>query len=261
VQPCPRVGPERPALTSVRLPCAAATLLQMPRDHADSARHLRDDHILALFCRHRDQSDLARASDLWELLAIRNADRVRQIVHAFRFPGGQALPHDDREDAAQEAFLRVVAMGASFRGAELGQFRAALVRCVRNACMDYGRKLLRHDQHAAGSLDERFADGEAAGPYDGAIARHSLDRALAAADDLADEERRLEAHDLVAWAVGEVEHDSNREVLELTLFAKLPADEIADRLGISMDNVYARRSRGMKRLEEILRDHGSRPHP
>lgn len=233
----------------------------MPRDHADSASHLRDDQILALFCRHRDRNELVRARALWELLAIRNADRVRQIVNAFRFPGGQALPPDDRADATQEAFLRVLAMGAGFRGAELGQFRAALVRCVRNSCMDFGRKLLRHEQRAAGSLDERFADCDAAGPYDAAIARHSLERDLEAAEDLADEERRLETHDLVAWGVGQVENSSLREVLEMTLFETLAADEIGGRLGISMDNVYARRSRGMKRLEEILRDHGSRPHP
>ena len=59
-----------------------------------------------------------------------------------------------------------------------------------------------------------------------------------------------------AWAIARVENDSHREVLEMTYLQKLAADEIADRLGISLDNVYARRSRGVKRLEEMLRDPG-----
>ena len=60
----------------------------------------------------------------------------------------------------------------------------------------------------------------------------------------------------LAWAIARVENDSHREVLEMTYLQKLAADEIADRLGITLDNVYARRSRGVKRLEEILRDPG-----
>jgi DNA-directed RNA polymerase specialized sigma24 family protein len=52
-----------------------------------------------------------------------------------------------------------------------------------------------------------------------------------------------------------VENDNYRAVLEPTYLEGLPGDEIAERLDISPDNVYARRSRGVKQLEEILRDH------
>jgi DNA-directed RNA polymerase specialized sigma24 family protein len=44
-------------------------------------------------------------------------------------------------------------------------------------------------------------------------------------------------------------------VLELTDLHKLSGEEVADRLGISVANVYQRRRRGYLELERILRDH------
>src|SRR4051794_2129410 len=220
-------------------------------------RHLREDEVLRLFCHHRDRGDLGRARDLWEQLAIQNFDRVAQLVKVFRFPGGDRLPADSVDDAIQVAFLRVIAMGAGFRAAALGQFRAALRQCVNHSCMDFGRKELRHQKRAAGSLDETYPDSDEGSPYDAAIARHSRDREAIEAEDLADEERLLEHTELVAWAIAQIENTNYREVLEMTYLERLAADEIADRLEISPDNVYARRSRGIKQLEKILRDHGS----
>jgi DNA-directed RNA polymerase specialized sigma24 family protein len=43
----------------------------------------------------------------------------------------------------------------------------------------------------------------------------------------------------------------------LTLLEGLPAGAIAERLGISRDNVYARRSRGLREFKRILRDDGA----
>jgi RNA polymerase sigma factor (sigma-70 family) len=184
---------------------------------------------------------------------------VQQLVKAFTFPGGARIHVDRVPDATQEAFVRVLAMGKTFRESALGQFRVALVTCVRNSCLDYGRKELRHDKHAAGSLDERYEDGDETGPYAAAIARHSREREALEAEALADEESRLDARDFVAWGIGRVENGSHREVLELTLLEQLASDEIAERLDISHDNVYQRRHRGLKRLEEVLRD--QRPGP
>ena len=173
----------------------------------------------------------------------------------FRFPGGERLPNDDLPDATNEAFIRANAMGPGFRGAAIGQFRAALHRCVHHSCMDYGRRELRHEKHAAGSLDERYEYADESGPYDAAIARHSLEREALAAESEAEEESRHETHDLVAWGIAQVENDNYRAVLEPTYLEGLSGDEIAERLKISPDNVYARRSRGVKQLEGILRDH------
>src|SRR4051794_7355911 len=105
--------------------------------------HEADHVLLRRYADARDSGDLELAGRLWEQLAVNNFDRVQQIVKAFRFSaGGPALPEPERGSAATEAYLRVVAMGANFRGREIGQFYAALVKCVENACRDYGRKEL-----------------------------------------------------------------------------------------------------------------------
>ena len=57
-------------------------------------------------------------------------------------------------------------MGAHFRKRAVGQFYAALVTCVQHACQDYGRKLMRHEKHSAGSIDEKFDSESDAGRYD-----------------------------------------------------------------------------------------------
>jgi RNA polymerase sigma factor (sigma-70 family) len=248
------LGRRRPRGSDV---CQIAPTRRDPDLIGQPYRHLREDEILRLFCHHRDRGDFARARDLWEQLALRNFDRVAQLVKVFRFPAGERLAADDRPDATQEAFLRVISMGAGFREAALGQFRAALRQCVNNSCMDFGRKELRHQKHAGGSLDERYEDNDEASPYDAAIARHSREREAFAAEDLADDERLGEQTELVAWAIAQIENDNYREALHMTILEGLAADQIAERLNINLDNVYARRSRGMKQLEKILRDHGS----
>lgn len=214
------------------------------------------DHLLLRrYAAARDRGEPQLAAQIWEQLALNNFDRVKQIVKAFRFSaGGPRLPEHERGSAASEAYLRVVAMGANFQAHEAGRFYAALVTCVQNSCRDYGRKELRHERRTAGSVDKTFdPDGEA-GPYDAALAAHDAELRERATDAVEDERERREAEHLVGWAIGQLSNDNYREVLEMTYFHKLSAEEIAEQLGISVDNVYARRSRGGKELEKILRD-------
>lgn len=217
-----------------------------------------DDLLLRRYADALDRGERERAAELWKELAVNNFDRVRQIVKAFRFsPGGPGLPEHEWGSAASEAYLRVVAMGAGFRNRELGQFRAALVTCVQNACRDYGRRELRHERRAAGSIDERFEPGGEAGPYDAALARYDAELRRSASEALESERDLQQTERLVAWAIAQVENANYREVLELTWIDKLSGEEIAARLEITTDNVYARRRRGLKELERILRDHGA----
>ncbi len=213
------------------------------------------DHLLLRrYAVARDNGDLDLAAELWEQLAVNNFDRVKQIVKAFRFtPGGRGIPEHEWGSAASEAYIRVVAMGASFRGHEAGRFYAALVTCVQNSCRDFGRKELRHERHSAGSIDKPFEPGGEAGPFDAALAAYDAELRERAADAVEDEVERLRAEQLVGWGIQQIHNDNYREVLEMT-FQNIPAEEIADQLGISMDNVYARRSRGLKELERILSD-------
>jgi RNA polymerase sigma factor (sigma-70 family) len=212
------------------------------------------DHLLLrryVVAREHGRDD--EAAQLWERLTENTFDRITMLCRAFRFPGGTRLPPDEAGSAASEAFLRVVAMGANFRERELGQYRAAVVRTVHNACFDYGRKELRHQKHAGGSLDSTWEPDGEGGPYDAALAAYDADRRAHAEEARREEERRAEAQDLVHWAIGRVRNENYRAVLELTYFEKLDADAIAQRLEISLDNVYQRRRRGVKELEKILR--------
>jgi len=213
------------------------------------------DHLLLRrFVSARDRGDVELAAKLWQQLAVNNFDRVAQIVKAFRFsPGGPGLPEHERGSAVSEAYPRVIAMGAKFHEREVGQFYAALVTCVQNTCRDYGRKELRHDKRVAGSLNATFEPDGEAGPFDKALAAYDAHLRAQATDALDAEHSRANAEQLVAWGISQIENDSYREVLEMTYLHTISAEEIADQLGISMDNVYARRSRGVKELEKILR--------
>lgn len=214
---------------------------------------VRDDVLLARYWSARDAGDRRQAAALWEQLIVQNFDRIKQIVKAFRFtPGGKGLPDFEWGSAASEAYIRANAMGVGFRERDIGQFSAALYRCVHNVCLDYGRKELRHARRTAGSIDQTFEPDGEAGPFDAALARYDADRRAEAADTADADQRAAAARDLVRWGIAQVGNDNYREVLELTYIDKLAAEDIAERTGISLDNVYARRSRGLKELEKIL---------
>jgi RNA polymerase sigma factor (sigma-70 family) len=211
------------------------------------------DHLLLRrYAAARERGDDAGARELWERLAVNNFDRVTMLCRAFRFAGGTGLPADEIGSAATEAWLRVIAMGRGFREREIGQYRAAVYRTVHNACLDYGRRELRHQRRSAGSIDAGYESGDAS-PYDAALAAYDADRRAHAREALEDEASRQEAEGLARWGIGQVRNDKHRAVLELTHLDKLDAGAISARLGISLDNVYQRRRRGLTELERILR--------
>src|SRR4051794_38335775 len=213
-----------------------------------------DRFLLRRYHVSRASGDWIAADQAWEQLAIQNIDRIKNAVKTFKFSaGGKGLPNFEWDSAASEAYLRVIAMGSDFREREPGQFYAALVHCVHNACRDFGRKEFRHDKRAAGSLDQRFDPESEHGPYDAALAAYDAKLREQSKDAVHEEHDRQEAEQLVAWAIKQIKNDNYREVLELTFNDHLNAEQIAERLGISTVNVYQRRSRGMKELEKILR--------
>ena len=217
-------------------------------------RHLPVHELIRRFAQARRAGD-RNAEPLWEALVVKTFDRVKQSVKGFRFPNGQALRPDQRDDAIQDAYLRVRAMASTFDGASEGEYFAALHTCVWFACMDFGRDELRHEKGIGGSLDEPAFEAEGdRGRYDDALEADARRRDREALEKLEDEARRRRDHDLVAWGISQVGNDNYRKVLELTFLEKLDGEQIAARLDITTDNVYARRSRGLKQLEEVLRD-------
>src|SRR3954463_14343262 len=115
-------------------------------------------------------------------------------------------------------------MGANFRKPEVGRFYAALAKCVHNACMDYGRKDLRHAKHSAGSIDKTFDPDGDAGPYDAALAAYDADLRARSVDAVEDELQKHDADQVVAWGISQITNDKHREVLEMTYVKKLPAE-------------------------------------
>jgi RNA polymerase sigma factor (sigma-70 family) len=215
-----------------------------------------DRSLLGKFVDAHERGELEAAADYWERLAVNNFDRVLAAVKAFRFgPSGERIPPDEQRSAASEAFLRVIAMSAAFRKREPGRYYAALNTCVEHACLDFGRKELRHKKRAAGSLDQRYEPDGDAGPYDAALATYDADLRRQSQDALEAEASRQTAERLLAWGIARIKNDNYREVLELTYLQKLPGEAIAERLGIKTDNVYKRRERGLDELERILREH------
>jgi RNA polymerase sigma factor (sigma-70 family) len=212
------------------------------------------DHLLfGRYVRDRDCGEPAAAIKHWETLVINNLDRVRGLMRTYSFNDGSRLRPDEAEDAGQEAYIRLMAMGNAFRENHVGQFKAALVQCAHNTWMDYGRKRMNYEKGLGGSLDQTFDDDPTAGPFDAAIAAASVDRDQQLADALDEEMERQADVELLGWGVGQVSNDKHREMLELTFIERLPAEAIAERLDISMANLYQRRSRGIKELEVILR--------
>lgn len=204
------------------------------------------------------RGDRAASAEAWEQLTINNFDRIKQTVKLFRFSaGGRGIPDHEWGSAVSEAYIRLRAMGANFRKHEIEAYYAALVHTVQHSCRDFGRKEFRHTKRAGGSLDQRFDPDSETGPYDAALASWDAERRRQSADDVIDELHKQWAESFVAWGISQIKNDNYREVLEMTYIEKLEADEIAERLGISMDNVYARRSRGLRELGKILREHGS----
>ena len=216
-------------------------------------RHLPIHALIRRFAALRAKEDDGM-HDVWEVLVLRTFDRVQGLVRTFRFPNGERMPVDQRDDAVQDAYLRLKDMASTFDGASEGEYYAAQSKCVWYACMDAGRAELRHAKRSAGSSDEpAYEDGDR-GRFDEALEADARRRDEDALEKLAEEARLQHAEELLAWGVSQIENANYREVLELTHFEKLDGAEIAKRLDTTTANVYQRRKRGTQKLEEVLRD-------
>jgi RNA polymerase sigma factor (sigma-70 family) len=209
---------------------------------------LRDEELVADFLRLRE-SDPARADALWWELVGRAFDRVRTTVATFRWsPQGHDLRIDasERDDVVAKALIRLHGAGRNFTGPNLAVFRVYTVSTVKHTCMDHLRQTMNREKHERGSMDERLEESDERGPLDAVLGR--------IAEIEADEgHERLEADWVVYEALGRVDNDGYREVLQMTLDG-MPDSEIAAQLALEINNVQARRSRGLKALREKLRE-------
>lgn len=209
---------------------------------------LRDDELVRLFALARDKGDRERAVEIWAQIVARHADRVIAMVAAWRYPGsGDRVQEKDRDDAVSLALWKVgKKMVDTFEGSTLPELRAAIKRAVDFACRDTLRRVAVYEKHEAGSLDEPAGEDSAQSRYEQELASDG------GFDEIERKQERQEAADRVAAALKKLP-DNMRHVLQLTLDG-LSVPQIAERLNTSNDNVYQLRSRGMKKLKEVLGD-------
>lgn len=212
-----------------------------------------DDELIALFARYRDAASIAErklAVRSWHILIARAHERIRGWVAAFRFPGHPdvRVPASDIDDVVQQALERCLErLVESFRGGTAAEFRAALKTCVYFTCMDRCREAMRREMAIVGSLDETVpagGDGDAQGRFDQALARD----AARAEDDRSAAALALHA---IIQAIDDVPNSDMRAVIRLTMQG-YSSREIAEELEKTVANVDQLRSRGIRKLREIL---------
>ena len=209
---------------------------------------LRDDELVRLFALARDKGDRERAVKIWAQIVGRHADRVIAMVAVWRYPGsGDRVQDKDRDEAVSLAFWKVgQKMVDTFEGTTLPELRAAIKRAVDFACRDTLRRVAAYEKHEAGSLDEQAGEDSALRRYEEELASDG------GFDELERAEERREAADRIAAALKKLP-DNMRQVLQLSLEG-LTVPQIAAKLDTSNDNVYQLRSRGMRKLKEVLGD-------
>lgn len=217
-------------------------------------RRRSDDELLALVVASRatgEPLDNETARRAWNELVGRDVDRVRALVRTWRLVGHDVrVAAEDRDDAAQHAFYRLLRMLDNFRGGVLPQYRAAMATCVDWACREFCRREMRHDRGLGGSLDERVPGdhGEGAGRFDPVLAKVSERRE-------ADRENGRTTIDVLARAIAALPNENMKAVLRLTMEG-YQSREIAERLDLQAANVDQLRSRALRRLTPQLEDDG-----
>jgi len=167
----------------------------------------------------------ARAGDVraFEALVLRHEARVLRVL---RFMG---IGRDDREDLAQDVFLRVFRGLAGYRAGFV--FEAWLYRVAVNAARDHRSGEARRTLNFEPLGDDlRETPGSGAAPQDQLALRDRLERAL---EELTDRERAV-------FVLKEVEG--------------LATEEVAKALGLSSITVRRHLGRARERLKRVLSD-------
>lgn len=199
-----------------------------------------DERLLRDFCAARDRGDADGMRHCWGALVENNVDRVMSITAST---GPRELTREEREDAAQAAFIKLWKnMIHTFRGTSTSAFYAALVQCVKFALLGEHRSGAIRISRTR-SVDRVGGDGEPEG-YDHWTAEESeacFERSL----------QKREAEDFVAWALPRMRSADQRVVIERSLDG-VPVPDIARELGTTPGNVHALRSRGLKDLRKLF---------
>ena len=197
---------------------------------------------LRRFLAARRKGDAVAMRRWWGELVIDFRDRMDGLVwlaHRGR------LDDDEHELAVQLSMVRFATrLIDSFEGGSMGELVNASKTLARGIAIDVQRRSIRRRSREGRSLDAGWdADAE-----DRAMRSWEADEAVARLDA---EERSADVREFLGWALPRL-LDERRRVVELThQGATIP--EIMAELGISQNNAYQLRSRGMRDLGKLKR--------
>jgi DNA-directed RNA polymerase specialized sigma24 family protein len=152
----------------------------------------------------------------------------------------------DRDEALSRAGERLVRLGARFRGSTVLEVNSAIRTEVWNACMDVGRRELRHQRRAHGSIDAPDRRDPARSAYHRELAARAAQRYEA-------DERARDARAVVLSFIEMLPSVRWQFVLRQTLQG-YDSRSIASALGTTENNVDAMRSRAMRHIRERRED-------
>lgn len=187
---------------------------------------------LRRFVAARGRGNAAAMRKWWDELVVDFYDRIDGFVAAAH---KGRLDDDEHELAVTMSMMRFSSrLIATFAGTSMGELVNATKTLARGICIDVQRQSIREHRFEGPSLD--VEDGPA----------WERDESERRYDD---EQQAAEARDFLDWALPQID-ESRRRVLELTLYgAEIP--EITQELGITRENAYQRRSRGLKDLAKL----------
>lgn len=193
-----------------------------------------------MFVAARRQGDRDAMRRCWGELVIDFYDRMDGFVAAAHKGRLDAGEHEDAVALSMARFSQ--RLMTTFEGVSVGELVNACKVLSHRICIDVQRASMRRHKHGGPSLDSGWDDpGErrAAAAWEVEAAERRLD----------DQERSADAREFLAWALPQVKEE-RRRVLELSLHGA-EITEITDELGISRDNAYQRRKRGMSDLRRL----------
>ncbi len=198
-----------------------------------------DDEHLRRFLAARRDGDAVEMRRCWEELVISVYDRMDNIVGATH---RGRLDDDEHEQAVQRALVRFsTRLIHTFAGTSMGELVNATKTLARGICIDVQRRSAR-ERSRRRSLDAGWDADAGERPSSAWEADEALSR-------FERDEQDADAQAFLDWALPQL-RESRRAVVERT-FHGAELAEICSELGLSRDNAYQLRSRGLKDLAKL----------
>lgn len=200
-------------------------------------REVRIEFLLREVARARAAGEPEPARAEWVACVTRATARVRAVVASYRTVNGDRIPVHDRDEVVNAALDRACRrLLHNLQSFEAPVFYAAIATCAEFACRDYIRAVGARERGLHGSLDDEGADV--------VLFREALLRDL-------DGAAAFEAADRLRRGLSDMRNPNQRRAIELRTLG-WGNDEIADELGVSVDNAYQLVSRGLRDLRRVM---------